>query len=683
MVSDGPEADGTGARRGATRVRQRRAGKPPYAHLEAELAAARKRIVGLEQQAEERERRLAEGLEQQTATAEVLAAISRAPTDLQRVLDAIADTAARLCGAVDTAIYRLDGETLTPVTGIAHSQEARDQARRLSPRPMPLARQSVVGRAALERWTIHLADVLAEPDAEYRLAKERARLRGNRTLLATPLLRDGAAVGAIMVRRAEVRPFTPQQIRLLETFADQAVIALENARLFTELQESNRTLTEALEQQTATAEVLRIIASSPTDLQAVLDTIAERAARLSGAQDATIDQVIGAELVKVANFGTLPGSPVGFGRPVATELTELTMPADQAVFLEQTVHIPDVAAYTGAKDWRRRNLNGGVGAALATPLLRDGNALGAILIRRRSAGPFSDQQIAVLESFANQAVIAIENARLFSELRERLEQQTATAEILRAISQSPTDLQTVLDIILESAARLCDASDGVIFRVDPAERDVVYSAARFGPHQTRQGQVRARLSDPRPTPSWVPGHAILEQRTVHAPDTLALPQDTGTFVATTGIRSRLAAPLLREGTAIGSLTVDRVEPRPFTAQQIALLETFADQAVIAIENARLFAELQESNRDLTESAGAADGTAEVLAAISQRAHRPAAGAGHDRRERGAAVRHRPARMIFRVEGETYRSVARRWQRRSPAHAGERGGQSGLSGGPWR
>ncbi len=295
-MSDGLEASGAGARRGATRGRRRGTDTPASARLEGELAAALLENAGLQQQVEEQRRRLSEVGEQQTATAGILRVIARSPTDPQRVLDAIAETAARLCDAGDATILRIEGDRLRRVAHYGPLPTGPDQG-------APLNRGSVVGRAAADRVTVHVEDLTTLSADEFPLVRDLQRRTGIRTMLATPLVREGASIGVLTIRRAAVRPFTEQQIALLEAFADQAVIAIENARLFSELQASNRTLTEALAQQTATAEILRVIASTPTDAQQVLQVIVAQAARLCDAADAVLFRIEGDRYRSAVRFG--------------------------------------------------------------------------------------------------------------------------------------------------------------------------------------------------------------------------------------------------------------------------------------------------------------------------------------------------------------------------------------------
>jgi GAF domain-containing protein len=538
-----------------------------------------------------------EALEQLAAASDILRLIARSPTQLQPVLDAVAETAARVCGANDAIIRRVDGSLLTlmahygPIPGLGAGD------------PIPLSRGSVHGRAVIDQQTIHIHDLAAEPEDEFPVGRALAQRFGYRTILVTPLLREGVPIGAILIRRTVVRPFTDSQIKLLETFADQAVIAIENVRLFQELQARNRDLTEALEQQTVTSEILRVIASSPTDIQSVLDVVAESAARLCEAVDAKIRLVEGEGTRLVASFGSLPGPEFNPTSPRNV--------SGRAILTRETLHIHDLQEAVKTEFPESVGVGIGVRTFLSVPMLREGNPIGLINIRRTEVRPFSDRQIALLKTFADQAVIAIENVRLFKELQDRnrdlteaLEQQTTTSEILRVISSSPTDLQPVMDAIAENAARLCEANDALIHRIDG---DSLKSVANYGPLPRSPGGDLLSID----RGLYIPGRAVIDRQTIHIHDLAAEPEDDlrARFARSLGVRTVLATPLLREGVPIGTIMIRRMEVRPFTEKQIKLLETFADQAVIAIENVRLFQELTEALEQQTA-------TSEILGVIA-------------------------------------------------------------------
>jgi len=540
---------------------------------------------------------LTEALEQQTATSEILGVIASFPTDIQPVLDVVAENAARLCEASDAVVSRLDGNTLRLVAhyGSIPGIEKGE--------PLVFSRGVVHGRAILDRQTIHVHDIAAEIETEYPDSKQLHQLTGTRTILAVPLLREDDAIGAIVIRRTEVRAFSDKQITLLKTFADQAVIAIENVRLFNELKES-------LEQQTATSEILGVIAGSPTDIQPVLDVVAEHAAHLCESQDAQIHRVEGDVVRKVASYGSIsPVFAIGETRPISRARGFLV---DRAIQEAKTIHLHDYNTETEIDDDVKRVVDGlGIRTALAVPLLREGIPIGAIMIRRTEVRPFTEKQIKLLETFADQAVIAIENVRLFNELKESLEQQTATSEILGVIASSPTDVQPVLDVVAENAARLCEANNAVIMRVF-GERFQMAAYRGDVPESIRSNPISYPISRGIPI-----GRAILDGQIIHVDDLLAKIDteypDAREAQNIYSTRTVLAAPLLREGVPIGAILVRRREVRPFTEKQIALLKTFADQSVIAIENVRLFQELEARTRELAQSVG----ELRALGAVSQ------------------------------------------------------------------
>jgi GAF domain-containing protein len=556
----------------------------------AEQAVIAVENVRLFNELQQRNRDLTEALEQQTATSKILEVIASSPTDIQPVLKAIAESATRLCDATDAHISHFDGEILRLN---AHTSDASLQ------RDVPISRNHIAGQAIIDRRTIHIHDLAAEPEDNY--GAPRWRSLGFRTVLIAPLLREATAIGTITIRRTEVRPFTEKQVALLETFANQAVIAIENTRLFKEIQERNAELRQALEHQTATSEVLNIISRSPTDVQPVLDAIVESAARVCGIDDVALRLREGDVMVSRAHFGPIP-------MPRAAAEISIDVAAYRWIREHGTLHIPDVRAQN---EFPTVVSGANFRTYLAAPLRHQGELIGLVVARRTEVRPFTPAQIKLLETFADQAVIAIENVRLFNELKESLEQQTATSEILGVIASSPTDLQPVLDAVAKNAARVCGASDASIFmQIDGARYRKVagYGSVPGTPIGTEWPLNRESVN----------GRIIVDREAVHFHDFLEVaadyPDSRGTRYR---YRTMLGTPLLREGVAVGSIGIRRMEVQPFTDKQIALLKTFADQAVIAIENVRLFKELQERNAELREALEHQTATSEVLGIISR------------------------------------------------------------------
>jgi GAF domain-containing protein len=524
-----------------------------------------------------------EALERQTALAEILRVIASSPSDQQPVFDAIATNVTRYCGAEDAVVHLLQGDHIVRV---AHH----------GPFPLvasastPLVRTGVIGRAILDGHTIHVADINGPAGDEFPTTRLRASV-GDRGVLATPLLRNRTAIGAILMRKRDTSGFTPSQVQLVEAFADQAVIAIENVRLFNETK-------EALERQTAIGEILRVMSSSPTDVQPVLDAIAKSASEFTGTPDVLVNLIEGGMNQMRAHYGNLQAPAI------ATQLEGGTV-AGQAMLERRTIQVRDLQAEK-ARYPLGAALSSTTRAILAVPLLRMGQSIGAIILRRSEAVPFTERHVQLAETFADQAAIAIENVRLFNETKAALERQTAISEILRAIANSPGDEKPVLQTIASSAARFCGADDAAVLLVNGERFD-------FAAHH---GSVPLRTDGPKIalTRETLAGHAVLDKRTIHIADALGPegePYPPAQQGATElGQRAMLATPLIREDRPIGAIVLRKTEPIAFTADQIGLVEAFADQAVIAIENVRLFNETKEALKQRTA-------TSEILRVISE------------------------------------------------------------------
>jgi GAF domain-containing protein len=535
--------------------------------------------------------------------------MAESPADVTLVLNAIAAQAATLCHAPFARVTVAQDGVLRVVAGFAAPGHRRAPAR-----DVPLRRTSIQGRALIDRKTLHFADIVPLLDKEFPDARENARVMGFRAVLAVPLVRGDDGLGAMFLYRREPGFFAPDQVALVETFARQAAIALQNVRQF-------QATREALEQQTATSDILRVISQSPTDVRPVFETIAQAALTLCHAVSSTVHTYDG-ELLHIGALASTTPEGAEALRAVFPRPASRDMGVTRAVFTRALVHIPDILADPDYATFEStRAMQASFRSVLAVPLMHEGTPIGAISVGRPDPGPFPASLVALLKTFADQAVIAIENVRLFtelgarnSELTEALEQQTATSEILRVISSTPTDVQPVFETIAESVLTLCGAHVVNVFTFDGSlihlralvNVDPAYHEAIHGVFPRAPGRDTAV------------GRSIQDRDVVVIPDILADPEyRIGPQSMLGGYRRILAVPLLRDGIAIGGITVGAPEPGSFPGSQIALLRTFADQAVIAIENVRLFTELGARNRELTEALEQQTATSEILRVISR------------------------------------------------------------------
>jgi two-component system NtrC family sensor kinase len=546
-------------------------------------------VADLQEQVSFLARELAEAREQQTATSEVLGVISSSPGELEPVFQAMLANAARICEAKFGTLYLRDGDGFHAASLHNAPPAFAENRKRGLIRPGP---GTALGRLLRTKQVVRIADVTMEPayiEGDPLLVTD-VKLAGFRTILAVPMLKENELIGGIVIYRQEVRPFTDKQIELVSNFASQAVIAIENTRLLNELRES-------LQQQTATADVLKVISRSAFEIKPVFETLIESAVKLCGATRGFVSRFDGKLLRFAAGYNVTPELREYFEQnPFPVDRRSNT---GRAALERRTVHNIDVRTdpeytYGGHQVDPYRTV-------LAIPMLKADDLLGVILIYRHEVLPFTDSQIALMETFADQAVIAIENARLFDEvqarteeLSESLQQQTATADVLKVISRSTFDLQTVLDTLTESAARLCDAEMAGIWRPQ-GEASYWMTTFNFPAGFTELMKSRPLL----PERGTIAGRVLLDGRVVHCPDVLADPDFTARDAQKLGdYRTALGVPLLREGNPIGVIILTRHEVRPFTDKQIELTTTFADQAVIAIENVRLFDEIQDKSRQL-------------------------------------------------------------------------------------
>src|SRR5450759_2009081 len=562
--------------------------------------AARRRsslIAGKETNVARLTRELEEALRQQTATSEVLSIIRRSPTNAQPVFDAIVESASRLCDAVFSVVWRYDGELLHYAASHNFTPEVLDRIFKTYPKRPD--RSVAAGRAILDGRIAHVPDMLADRAYAHELA-----LAGNwRASIAVPMLRNGIPVGAISVGKAEAAPFSERQVQLLSTFADQAVIAIENVRLFDDVQKRTIDLSESLEQQTATSEVLRVISSSPGELEPVFQAMLESSMRICEAKFGLMFEYANG-MFRALSWRGITSELADFSRQPRVWGPDTAL--GQIARTRQTVHIADTHADRAYADKDPGRLavieSGGARSIVVVPMLKEGELIGAMGIFRQEMRPFTDKQIELVSNFAAQAVIAIENTRLLKELRESLQQQTATSEVLQVISTSPGDLAPVFEAMLENATRLCAARYGAMWL---REGDAYRLAAIHGPlppayvEPLRSGTLfrpgpnapTARVAQ---TGQPVKVADLRESRAYLDGDPLPV-----AAVEVAGVRTMISVPMFKEEKLVGTISVYRQEVRPFTDKQVALVTSFAAQAVIAIENTRLLNELRESLQQLS------------------------------------------------------------------------------------
>ena len=513
-----------------------------------------------------------ETLERQAATAEVLKLISRSTFDLQAVFDTLVASAARLCRADKANITLHRGGSIHYVAAVGFSPEHMQYMQSLG---LTVHRGSISGRCVVEGKTVHVPDVLADPEFALPEAQRRG---GFRTALGVPLLRDGTAIGTMFLSRATVDPFSQEQIDLVTTFADQAVIAIENARLLNELRQRTGDLSEALEQQTATSEVLKVISSSPGELKPVFEAILENATRICEAKFGNLF-LYADNSFRIAAQQNAPSAYAERWRqrPVIVVGDNPHNPLDRLAASKSVIDIPDLMAEPGyiERDPRFVALVEAAGARthLAVPMLKDNELVGAISIFRQDVCPFTSKQIELVQNFASQAVIAIENARLLNELRQRtddlsesLEQQTATSEVLKVISSSPGELEPVFEAMLANATRICEAKFGVLFQ---SEGDGLRAVAM---HDAPQPYAEERRRNPiiRPAPTTALGRALATKQPVQMADVLNEPQyfnvpsgyTSAQLTKLAGARTLLAVPMLKESNLVGAIVIFRQEVRP-------------------------------------------------------------------------------------------------------------------------
>jgi len=529
-------------------------------------------------------RALAAAQEQQAATSAILRAMARAAVSLEPLLTAIIESAGRLSGAEVGAVHRFDGELLHLGATYRGTPEYIELARRA---PVRADRRSASGRAAIERRTVHIADVLDDP--EYRMS-DRQRVSGFRTFLAAPMLRDQVVVGVINLWKTKVDPFTPEQIAMLESFADQAVIAIENVRLVAELRES-------LAQQTAIADVLRVINRSTADVGPVLEAIVDGIMRLCDVKLSTVYRVDGDGAQLVASHNLSDSARGELARTAFLTLNREESLLARVVLDGETVNLDDAQDGPSLPDRVRSVARaGGYRGLLIVPMLRDGRPIGALGAARVAAGRFSAREVELLKTFADQAAVGLENARLFEELTRSVDELRALAQVSQTVS-STLDLDRVLASIVAHAAALSASDAGAIYEYDEAAEEF-HLRATHAMSDELTGHLREvppRLGE------GAVGQSALRREPIQVPD---LGVGAGTegrlreLLVLAGFRGLLAVPLVREDRIVGCLVVRRRVPGAFAPATVELLRTFAAQSALAIQNARLFREIADKSREL-------------------------------------------------------------------------------------
>jgi two-component system NtrC family sensor kinase len=552
-----------------------------------------------------------EALSRQTATSDILRVISQSPTDVRPVFERIVETAVRLLRCDMTIFFTCDDATYSPVVGATPQGPLAE----LGPTNLPIdPSANFPSRAVVEQKMLYLPDwsLIDLPEHERHI---HASFDVN-SALYLPLLRGGQCIGVLALGDKRANAFSAGEIALAESFRDQAAIAIENVRLLEAEQQRTRDLSESLEQQTATSEVLKVISSSPGDLEPVFATMLENAIRICDAKFGDIYRWEDNTLRLIATHNSPPAFAEDRKRN-SPYRSSPKAPAGRMLATKSLVHIVDLAAEEAYLEQRAPGVVaavelGGARTFLGVPLLKDNQPIGAFFLNRQEVRPFTDKQIALVQNFADQAVIAIENTRLLTALRQSLQQQTATADVLKVISRSTFDLKTVLDTLVQSAARLCEADIAVINRLSGATYQVAASCGLSAEQLETIANIPIEAGR-----TTISGRTALDHRVVHVVDIRADPEFVmQDWYKKVGSRAMLGVPLLREGVSIGVIVLMRRAVRSFTDKQIELVTTFADQAVIAIENVRLFEAEQQRTQELTESLEQQTATSEVLRVIS-------------------------------------------------------------------